>query len=99
MTETSAKPVRQPTVYTMQGLFLVDEGSGAGPIDYRKITFTVTHHEGVQGDTIDVIVENPLRVRDTFDFRVGRRQGLSGVLAEIDDYVGEQRRRARADAT
>jgi hypothetical protein len=97
MTETSTLPVRTPTVYTLLALVTVTDSSGVESRYERELTFTVTHHEHFRDDTVDVVVENPRRPQDTFDFRAHQRQGLAGVLAEIHDYMSEQERRAYAD--
>ncbi len=97
MAETSALPVRPPTVYTFLALVWVTDSSGVESRYVRELTFTVNHHEHFRDDTVDVWVENPRRPQDTFDFRAHPRQGLSGVLAEIHDYMGEQERRAHVD--
>lgn len=97
MTETSALPVRRPTVYTFTGLVSVTNSDGVEDRYVRELTFVVNHHEHFRDDTVDVWVENPRRPQDTFDFRAHPRQGLSGVLAEVHDYMSEQERRAYAD--
>lgn len=86
------------TTYRLIGALGVDDRQGLSSTAVRVITFTVNHHEHWRDDTVDVVVENTRRPEDTFMFRVEPgRQGLSGVLGEIHNYVAEQERRAYAD--
>lgn len=89
------------TTYIMRGYLSVEGDYYIGrqvPLYYREITFTVNHHEHFRDDTVDVVVENPLRPQDMFDFRQAPWQKLTGVLAEIHDYASEQARREWEDA-
>lgn len=77
----------------MRGHLVVDDGAASlGEMYYRQLRFTVSHHEDVRNDTVDVMVENLLRLDDTVEFRPSPWQGLSGVLGEIRDHVSDQTR-------